>query len=379
MKKKLITLACVALIICLLSSAMYFVSANSSTPELKDLPKEQRDDIIQQKKEMDRKQESALSQEEPPARESAASQEQSITQESNAEQGDEAPSLDFSSPEAHFYSAGFTEEDLRVVPEAEISAYGEVEITQDYIYDRMLNTMDFYGALQGRFCVTQSNTGGSYEVEYSVNNDNHQSFERITHYDASRGRTMDTFPSHEIVCHYDGKTYQEAIINYEDSGKRSMPEKEITHTAHIDAEEKENLDFIALIKPTSRVQTDSEGINTYYYRQSANSLGYSRASLEPQELTIGYLRDFSTWEIARQETLLDRSCSVIQGTLSGDYSEKLHTTDFTLWVDNETGVLLQLEGYSADGELSETLTTSEFQVDSPSVTASAIQEMFDQA
>lgn len=379
MKKKLITLACVALIICLLSSAMYFVSANSSTPELKDLPKEQRDDIIQQKKEMDRKQESALSQEEPLARESAASQEQSITQESNAEQGDEAPSLDFSSAEALFYSNGFTDEDLRLAPEAEISTHGEVKITQDYIYDRMLNTMDYYGILQGKFRTTQFYSGVDYEVEYFVDGEDNQSFERMIDYGGNNARSGEALPEHEMVSYYDGKTYQEAIITYDDSGKRSMPEKEIIHTSNEDAEERKNLDFVALVKPSSRVQTDSDGINTYYYRQSPNALGFSRASLEPQELTIGYLRDFSTWEISRQETLLDRSCSVIQGTLSGDYSEKLHTTDFTLWVDNETGVLLQLEGYSADGELSETLTTSEFQVDSPSVTASAIQAMFDQA
>ncbi len=379
MKKKLITLACVALIICLLSSAMYFVSANSSTPELKDLPREQRDDIIQQKKEMDRKQESALSQEEPPARESAASQEQSVTQESNTEQGDETPSLDFSSAESLFYTNGFTDEDLRTVPEAVISLQGEAEITQDFIYDRMLNTMDFYGVLQGKFRITQFYSGVDYEVEYCVDGVDNQSFERMTDYGGNNARSGEALPEHEMVSYYDGKTYQEAIITYDDSGKRSMPEKEIIHTSNEDAEERKNLDFVALVKPSSRVQTDSDGINTYYYRQSPNALGFSRASLEPQELTIGYLRDFSAWEIARQETLFDRSCSVIQGTLSGDYSEKLHTTDFTLWVDNETGVLLQLEGYSADGELSETLTTSEFQADSPSVTASAIQAMFDQA
>lgn len=354
MRKKLLILACAALVICLLSSVLYFVSADSSTPELKDLPREQRDEIIQQKKESDQKQESAL-----------------------AENGD-APSLDFSSAESLFYTNGFTEEDLRTVPEAGISAQGEAEITQDYIYDRMLNTMDFYGVLQGKFRITQFYGGVDYEVEYCVDGVDNQSFERMTDYGGNNARSGEALPEHETVSYYDGKTYQEAIITYDGSGKRSMPEKEIIHTSNEDAEERKNLDFVALVKPSSRVQTDSEGINTYYYRQSPNALGFSRASLEPQELTIGYLRDFSTWEITGQETLLDRSCSVIQGTLSGDYSEKLHTANFTLWVDNETGILLKLEGYDDSGELAETLTTTEFQA-GVTLTAGEIQKMFDEA
>lgn len=58
-----------------------------------------------------------------------------------------------------------------------------------------------------------------------------------------------------------------------------------------------------------------------------------------------------------------RKATVISGEIDGDYSEKIKTQKFEMWVDKEIGALLALEGYDENGGLSILLTTSEFVVD----------------
>ena len=59
--------------------------------------------------------------------------------------------------------------------------------------------------------------------------------------------------------------------------------------------------------------TDEEGINTYYYRENLNGLGYCRESIDPQELAIGYLRNFDTWDITGEEAVAGRYGLVLEG------------------------------------------------------------------
>ena len=80
---------------------------------------------------------------------------------------------------------------------------------------------------------------------------------------------------------------------------------------------------------------------------------------------IGYLRNFDTWDITGEEAVAGRNCLVLEGELSGFYSEKRHTAEFKLWVDRETGILIKSEHYDADGNLSESLTTTSITVNAP--------------
>ena len=56
---------------------------------------------------------------------------------------------------------------------------------------------------------------------------------------------------------------------------------------------------------------------------------------------------------------------MLEGELSGFYSEKRHTAEFKLCVDRETGILIKSEHYDADGNLSESLTTTSITVNAP--------------
>lgn len=57
-----------------------------------------------------------------------------------------------------------------------------------------------------------------------------------------------------------------------------------------------------------------------------------------------------------------RTCFQMEGTLSGDYARKLNAHSFQLFVDEETGVLLQYENYDENGNLTDQLKTNRIRV-----------------
>ncbi len=98
-----------------------------------------------------------------------------------------------------------------------------------------------------------------------------------------------------------------------------------------------------------------DGIDNWKYVNDYTNLVYARTYLSPQEMTYGYLTDFSNWEIVGTESYNERECMVIRGKISGEYSQKHNVTDFTFFVDKETGVLLRYIGRDANGEISESV------------------------
>ena len=50
----------------------------------------------------------------------------------------------------------------------------------------------------------------------------------------------------------------------------------------------------------------------------------------------------------------------MSGFLTGSYSDKLGITDFEMWVQKETGILIKYFGYDEDGQLVDSLITNDF-------------------
>lgn len=125
-------------------------------------------------------------------------------------------------------------------------------------------------------------------------------------------------------------------------------------------------DFVAELPVEERMQVDEEtGQPIWYYRTNLTGFSYAKESLFQQERAFGYLYDFGMWDIVGEEQVAGRNCWKVEGVLSGSYSEKLNVETFHWWVDKENGCLLKYEGYSADNELTEHLTTSEAEFDVP--------------
>ena len=341
MKKKIALLTGILLAICVAAGTL--VSADTDAAYLGDLDAAEREKIIANKE-----------------------ADQAVVLDSQG--------IDYTNKETMFASFGFTEDDLRptdlTLVQTRSNSVSNTAANKEYIYDRMLNTIDFYDTLQGSFEFSQAFSNLNYTATYCVRSgEDRKSFESILYEPDSAsllsGEAASEAEPKKITAYFDGqtKTEKEVAVNVLTRGTEET--EKVLRTAQIDVEEKEACDFVSLIRAGSRVTTDEEGINTYYYRENLNGLGYCRESIDPQELAIGYLRNFDTWDITGEEVVAGRNCLVLEGELSGFYSEKRHTAEFKLWVDRETGILMKSEHYDADGNLSESLTTTSITVNAP--------------
>lgn len=265
------------------------------------------------------------------------------------------------SKEDIYKQLGFTDNDLRVSL-AKASTYSlngtntlDSQTNKEYIYDRMLNTTDYFQSVQGTYKHTDLKYGDNYTVDYFVQHGQNPKCLETAVYKNSNTKTI-------RFC--DGKVGYDVRFDLDKAGNPS--EKPKTVSSHgFNYEDKKNSDAISLVKAKNRVKTDSSNTNTTYYRADLTMTATARESIFAQERTIGYLSDFSKWKIVGEEKLLERNCFVISGRLSGDYCAKLGTVNYKLWVDAETGFLLKLEGYNANGKLSENLVTTSIKVDAP--------------
>ena len=68
--------------------------------------------------------------------------------------------IDYTNKETMFASFGFTEDDLRptdlTLVQTRSNSVSNTAANKEYIYDRMLNTIDFYDTLQGSFEFSQA-------------------------------------------------------------------------------------------------------------------------------------------------------------------------------------------------------------------------------
>lgn len=205
------------------------------------------------------------------------------------------------------------------------------------VYEKMLNSMDYFETVQGSFEMKElgevsfveyaADFQGSY-AEENVSGEN-VSFQTVT----NNGETI---------------TYDHKARNYL---KTPVMEED---------------DFVAELPVEERTQVDDEtGQPVWYYRTNMTGFSYAKESLFPQERTFGYLYDFESWNIAEKEEIAGRTCWRIEGELSGSYSEKLNVKSYIFFVDTQTGCLLKYEGYDCQGGLTEYIETKEIEFDAP--------------
>lgn len=260
-----------------------------------------------------------------------------------------------------FYANGFTADDLRENNRRLTQCSIQDPMIKEVIYDRMLNTADYYQTISGKYRRTQLYTGEDYTVNYAVQR-------------GDETKTVEVYQSEQDttaqVAYYAGNVINRLEIeDYNAMAKGRMPldtsKVKTVATYYQNAEESAQLDFVPLVRSASRVQEDEEGTPIYYYRQDAIGLFYARESLSPQEMAFGYLEDFSKWDVIEETTVAGRDCYLVEGTLDGDYAQKLHAYDYKLFVDQETGILLQYENYDQNGTLTDKLETLEIEVNQP--------------
>lgn len=94
--------------------------------------------------------------------------------------------------------------------------------------------------------------------------------------------------------------------------------------------------------------------------------GLAKDSLFPSEIASTFMEDSANWDIeAQNEELNGHNTIVIKGKLDGNLSEYLNSSWYRLWIDKDTGILVQYETYREDNAMINFLYTKELRINDP--------------
>lgn len=226
--------------------------------------------------------------------------------------------------------------------------------TKSGVLCKMINSIDFYNKASGKL-IQSSNAISCNIVEFETDLETAGSYSHIRQcwlYNPNEVLEGAKEEAELITDEYG--TYD--FINYSDgvhikthnlvSGKTSYLSSAINRTMQSEIADIRN------IYENGKVYSTSE------YRLDTTNSPYAADCLAPQRLVFRYLSNMDLWELEGSESCLGRECAVIKGTADDE-----DVTDFTMYVDKETGVLLKFIGYNDKGELSQFLIVREIKFD----------------
>lgn len=237
----------------------------------------------------------------------------------------------------------------------------EIDNVKENIFNNMLDSVDFYDAVEGEFITTlwddpedeNHSENSATTISYVSNIPAQESYQMIS----ENGEIATT----EVYV-TEGKQY---TFN------------NLTRSYRIDdigvldvTSEREKKDANICLQAATGRQTSissrigsKDGAPVYRYRNDLTNTNYAAVSLFPQTLTFGLLTNQEDWEIIGTDTYIDRDAITIQGVVSDPvYSAKINSVTFTLTVDVETGIILEFVGYDADGNETESIKTTEISI-----------------
>lgn len=219
-----------------------------------------------------------------------------------------------------------------------------VTLSQESIHTKMLNSIDYFKSVQGTFVYKSKPANFKYSVDYKVQTRN-----------GNRSNVKIKDSVQEINSVYDGQTLVESFSEQESYQEFKMDENAIEVQAESEKADKS-------IK--SRYDKSEKNEKVYNYRTDPTYMSAASVSVFPQEIALGFLEDYSKWEISGDIKYLGQNAVIINGTFNDYYAEKHQAETFKLWVDKNRGILLKLEEYGKDNEVMTSLVTTKFKVDS---------------
>lgn len=233
--------------------------------------------------------------------------------------------------------------------------------TKQEIYDRMLNSVDFFDTVTVCFDLKIAADDPAVTCEIDTNLITGETYEASTPLDAGANRvnrslaSIERYSDGEYVTDYfnDDKTYR--IVQSVEP--RLFSEQEIPEG-----------------QPRAFMGSNDRQ-PSYIYRDDPTNSVWGSFCLFPQGLTFGYLTDFDLWDIEGTETYLDRECLILSGQSNGSYKRKTGVNTFTMYVDSQTGILLKQIGFNEKGEVVRYLTVNSISIDGPTTYATSRHDM----
>lgn len=238
---------------------------------------------------------------------------------------------------------------------AKINAKADSLETQEGIFNRMLNSPDYFDTAAVCFDLLEPHMTESKTVSCEVNFVTGESHESVAPGSAEL-QAEQALPDLESFS--DG----EEVATYRNTERTYYTKPAFQR---ISAEEELGEDVVRVyVDPADQ----ENGTPTYVYRQDPTNTFLSGSyCLFPQGLAFGYLTDFSLWEITGSTEYLGRECLELSGATTASYAEKLDAETFTMCVDKETGILLNYEAKDATGAVTSSVCVKSIAIDDPQV------------
>lgn len=230
--------------------------------------------------------------------------------------------------------------------------------TKQGVLFRMLDSIYFYDRASGEL-IQSSNAISCNIVEFETDLETAESYSHIRQcwlynpYEVIEGAKEEA----ELITDEYG-TYD--FINYSDgthlktqnllSGKTSYL------SSAINRDIQEGFNSVREIYSGGEIFIEAEN------KPSPTNCPYADDCLFPQRLVFSYLSDMDLWELEGSESYLGRECIVV----SGRTVDEEDITDFTIYADKETGVVLKFIACNDKGELSQFLIVREIKFDNDS-------------
>lgn len=225
---------------------------------------------------------------------------------------------------------------------------------KENIFNNILNSVDYYDAVEGSFETTLWREDGQATiVSYGSDITAQKSYQEIS----SEEEAYEIYVSagEKYTIDLNKGTRKIENVGFEDEiYSREKQDHSIYTTATYEE---------AVARTTTARIGEKDGSPIYYYRNDLTNCDYAAVSIFPQTLTFGLLSNFEDWEIVATKTFLGRNAIVLQGKISDPvYSEKINAKTFELVVDANTGIVLEFTGYDELGNETESIKTNRISV-----------------
>lgn len=226
--------------------------------------------------------------------------------------------------------------------------------TKEGVLCKMINSINFYNKASGKL-IQSSNAISCNIVEFQTDLETAESYSHIRQCWLYNPNEVIEGEAEEVELITDEYgTYD--FINYSDGVHIKTHNLVSGNTSYlssaINRDMQEGFNDVREIYSNGDVFTEAE------YKPSPTNSPYADDCLFPQRIVFDYLYNMDLWELEGSESCLGRECAVIKGT-----ADDKDITDFIMYVDKETGVLLKLIGYNDKGELSQFMIVREIKFD----------------
>lgn len=243
------------------------------------------------------------------------------------------------SPIQFFPTADFTVE----LPGAEENT-ASFSSLQEEIYDKMLNSVDYFSTAQVEFSVQYPGDDHTWNYQIETNLDTGIAHQTLT-------TTIDPDFSQETYA--DGSN----VYEYDNQTKTVFAAGSIQERRTLE-EEWPGLE--------ERYYVDENGDPNYCYRSDPTNAGGANECLFPQEYTFGYLSDKDLWAVEGSVEYCGRQCWDIVGKLNSSYAAQTGAVQFRMYVDQKTGILLMLDAWNEEDKVV-SMTVSQITIDDPEI------------